>query len=116
MSRFYFFTDPALLDAQLAGQAFGPAGTSAGKDLFRVTDLHTSSSNDIPAFVICDGLVCAQLDAEGTLSLILKPIEQPQFDFPFISYIIYKGIDPNSILTGGNAGANGTLDTSKANI
>jgi len=114
MSNFYFFTDPGLLDSQVAGQTFGPAGASAGKDQFRVTDMHTSSSADMPAFAICDGLICAQADVNGTLSLILKPIEQPPFDFPFISYIIYKGIDPNSLLTNGNAGPGGTIDTSTA--
>ena len=114
MSKFYFFTDPSLLDPQTDQQAFGPAGTSGGKDLFRVTDLHTSSSADVPAFAICDGLICAQADAGGTLSLILKPIVQPPFDFPFISYIIYKGIDPESLLVGGDAGPSGTIDTSKA--
>jgi hypothetical protein len=115
MANFFFFTDPTLLDAQLPSQAFGPAGTSASKDLFRITDVHTSTSTDVPAFAICDGLVCGQVDAGGTLSLILKPIEQPPFDFPFISYIIYKGIDPNSLLTNGNAGPGGMIDTSKAN-
>lgn len=110
-AKFFFFTDPGLLAPQTAAQAFGPAGTSGGKDLFRVTDLHTSSSTDIPAFAICDGLVCVQADSSGTLSIILKPIEQPPFDFPFISYIIYKGIDPASLLTNGDAGP---IDTSKA--
>ena len=96
MANFYFFTDPTLLNAQVAGQSFGPAG-----DQFRVTDVHTSSSAaDIPAFAICDGRICAQADAGGTLSLILKPSEQPPFAFPFISYIIYKGIDPTSLLNG----------------
>jgi hypothetical protein len=117
MPKFYFFTDPSLLAGQTDQQAFGPAGVSGGKDQFRVTDLHQrkiGSTDDVPAFAICDGLICAQTDVGGTLSLILKPIEQPPFDFPFISYIIYKGIDPSSLLTNGNAGPSGTIDTSKA--
>jgi hypothetical protein len=114
-AKFYFFTDPALLDPQTASQAYGPAGTSGGKDLFRATDLHTSSSA-APVFAICDGTICAQKDTIGTLSLILKPSQQPPFDFPFISYIIYKGIDPASLLVGGNADTGGTLDISKENI
>jgi hypothetical protein len=114
VSKFFFFTDPALLDSQTATQAFGPAGTLAGKDRFRVTDLHSSSSTDIPAFAVCDGLICAQTDDTGTISLVLKPTEQPPFDFPFISYIIYKGLDRNSLLTNGNAGSGGTVDTSMA--
>jgi hypothetical protein len=116
MSDFYFFTDPELLDAQVAGQAFGPAGAAAGKDRFRVTDLHTSLSTDVPAFALCDGLICAQADVGGTLSLILKPTEQPAMDFPFISYVIYKGIDPNSLLTNGDAGPGGTIDTTQASV
>jgi hypothetical protein len=101
MAKFFFFTDPNLFDAQLANQAFGPAGTSASKDQFRVTDIHSSSSAaDIPAFAICDGRICVQADAGGTLSLILKPDQQPPFAFPFISYVIYKGIDPASLLNG----------------
>lgn len=116
-TKFYFFTDPTLLEPQTAAQAHGPAGISGSKDRFRVTDLHQRSSGstaDVPAFAICDGLLCAQADAGGTLSLILKPIEQPPFDFPFISYIIYKGIDPASLLISGNAGSGGKIDTSKA--
>jgi hypothetical protein len=112
-AKFYFFTDPALLQAQALGQAYGPVGTSG--DLFRATDLHTSSTA-APVFAMCDGTICAQKDTTGTLSLILKPSQQPPFDFPFISYIIYKGIDPASLLTAGNADTGGTLDISKANV
>jgi hypothetical protein len=108
MAKFFFFTDPGLLDAQLASQAFGPAGTSAGKDLFRITDVHASTSTDVPAFAICDGLVCAQADDQGTLTLILKPSVQPPFDFPAISYILYKGIDPLSLLA-----ADGKIDSTQ---
>jgi len=107
-AKFYFFTDPSLLEPQTPQQAFGPAGNSGGKDLFRVTDLHTSSSTDIPAFAICDGLLCAQEDGQGTLTLILKPSQQPPFDFPAISYILYKGVDPASLLA-----SDGTIDTSQ---
>lgn len=109
MSKFFFFTDPGLLDSQTAAQAFGPAGTSGGKDQFRVTDVHTSSSTDIPAFAICDGLVCAQTDDHGMLTLILKPSQQPSFNFPAISYILYKGIDPASLIA-----SDGTIDTGQA--
>jgi hypothetical protein len=108
MSKFYFFTDPALLDSQVAAQAFGPMGASAGKDLFRVTDLHTSSFTTVPAIAICDGFVCAQTDDQGMLTLILKPSVQPPFDFPAISYILYKGIDPASLLA-----ADGTIDSAQ---
>ena len=102
MSNFYFFTDPNQLDTQLALHAFGPAGPVDGKDQFRITDVHTSTSASLPAFAICDGLVCAQTDDQGMLTLILKPSCQPPFDFPTISYILYKGIDPSSLLVGSN--------------
>ena len=100
MSKFFFFTDPSLLDSQTAAQAFGPAGTSGGKDQFRVTDVHTSSSADVPAFAICDGVLCAQEDDQGRLTLILKPSQAPPFESPVVSYFIYKGVDKTSLLNG----------------
>jgi len=45
MSKFYFFTDLDLLSAQTAAGAFGPAGTSGGKDSYQVTSLHTASAD-----------------------------------------------------------------------
>lgn len=100
MSNFYFFTDPGLLASQGAAQAFGPAGASAGKDQFRVTDVHTSTSTEVPAFAICDGVLCAQEDGQGTLTLILKPSQAPPFESPVVSYFIYKGVDKTSLLNG----------------
>jgi hypothetical protein len=97
-AKFFFFTDPALLAPQTAAQAFGPAGTSGGKDQFRVTDLHTSASTDIPAFAVCDGILCAQEDAQGTLTVILKPSQTPPFESPVVSYFIYKGVAKSSLL------------------
>lgn len=95
----FFFTDPGLLAPQMSGQAFGPVDATH----YRVTDLHTRASAATqrpPAIAMCDGMVCAQYDAAGTLSLILKPSQAPPFDFPPISYIIYKGIAPASLLDG----------------
>lgn len=100
MSNFYFFTDPALLNSQGAAQAFGPAGVLAAKDQFHVTDLHTSSAADIPAVAICDGVLCAQEDDQGTLTLILKPSQAPPFEAPVVSYFIYKGVAKTSLLNG----------------
>lgn len=40
--------------------------------------------------------------------MILKPSVQPPFDFPAISYILYKGIDPASLLA-----ADGTIDSAQ---
>jgi hypothetical protein len=96
--RFYFFTDPALLDVQVAGQAFGPAGRSGGEDQFRITDIHTSSSGDMPAVAICEGILCAQEDGSGTLTLILRPSQAPPFESPVVSYFIYKGVAKSSLL------------------
>jgi hypothetical protein len=116
-SKFYFFTDPALLGVQATtGEAYGPSGTSGGKDGFRVTDLHQrkiGSTDDVPAFAICNGLVCAQAvpatpGHAATLNLILRPLQQPPFDFPYVEYLIYRGIDPASFLD-----AAGNLDLSK---
>jgi hypothetical protein len=89
-AKFFFFTDPSLLDPQTAAQAFGPAGTADGKDQFRVTDLHTSSAADIPAVAICDGILCAQEDTQGTLTLILKPSETPPFESAVVSSFIRR--------------------------
>jgi len=100
MANFFFFTDPSLLDAQLASQAFGPAGTSAGKDLFRITDVHTSTSTNLPAVAICDGVLCAQEDDQGALTLILKPSQTPPFEPPVVSYFIHKGVAKTSLLNG----------------
>jgi hypothetical protein len=106
-SKFYFFTDPTLLEPQTAQQAYGHAGTSAaGKDQFGVTDLHqrkSGSTDNVPAFAVCNGLLCAQAipappGHSATLNLILRPLEQPPFDFPYVEYVIYRGIDPNSLL------------------
>jgi hypothetical protein len=110
VSKFYFFTDPSLLDAQLPAQAFGPAGTSAGNDEFRITDLHTSSSTGVPAIAICDGVLCAQEDDQGGLTLILKPSETPPFESPVVSYFSYKGVAKTSLLNGDQI-----LDESAAN-
>jgi hypothetical protein len=112
-TKFFFFTDPTLLNTQAIDRSFGPAGTTSTDDQFRITDLHTASAA-APSFAICDGLICAQKDGQGTLTLVLKPTQQPPFDFPFISYVLYKGIDPSSLLVSGNAEAGGTIDVSKA--
>jgi hypothetical protein len=96
--KFYFFTDPALLAQQTPAQAYGPQGYANGKDVFQTTDIHVASST-APAFAICDGLIAAQLDNSGTMTIVLKPSAQPPFEFPFISYFIYKGIDPVSLLS-----------------
>ncbi|MEA3051462.1 MAG: hypothetical protein QOG72_365 [Sphingomonadales bacterium] len=99
MAKFCFFTDPTKLAPQQASEAFGAMPPADGNDRYRVSDLH-SAVGTAPVVAICDGLLCAQRDESGTLSLVLKPIEQPPFDFPAIAYFIYKGVDPASLLAG----------------
>lgn len=57
--------------------------------------------------------MCAQRDDEGTLTLILEPSQQPTYDFPAISYFLYKGVEPASILT--NDGTNAETSHAGAN-
>ncbi len=99
---FWFFTDYKSLANQAPADAFGPVAGSATQ--FRVTDGHTSKTG-LPgparAYAICQGLVRARVDSGGGVTLVLKPTQQPPFDFPFISYFLYKGIDPASLLQGG---------------
>jgi hypothetical protein len=102
-AKFFFFTDPALLQAQpdlpAPGQlAYGPAVPSGGKDQFRITDRHNFASSGAPVVAICDGVLCAQKDDQGALTLILKPSQAPPFESPVVSYFIYKGIDKGSLL------------------
>lgn len=101
MADFFFFTDIDLLNEQQQNQAFGPAGTSGGTDVFNVTSKHTATAN-ANAYAICKGIVCIQNDTANTnlVNLILKPIDQPGFDFPRIKYIIYRGILKEELITG----------------
>lgn len=96
MAKFCFFTDPAKLAAQQPAQAFG----AISADQFNVTDLHTAAGDAI-AVAVCDGQLRVQEDGSGKLTLILKPDGQPPFDFPFVSYFLYKGVEPSSLLSGG---------------
>src|SRR6185369_14755698 len=108
MPRFYFFTEIDRLANQAPNDAFGPV-IGFTDTQFRVTSIHRAAAGKTPrAFAVCDGLVCAQTDDQGTLTLILKPSVQPPFDFPAISYILYKGIDPSSLLA-----ADGKIDVTQ---
>lgn len=59
MSKFHFFTDYDLLNAQTSSQAFGPAGVAniggTDYDQYRVTSLQTASATP-KAYSICDGM------------------------------------------------------------
>src|SRR5580698_4113547 len=103
-ANFYFFTD-STLDPQTSTQVYGPAGTSSGKDGFRVTDLHTSTAA-VNAYAICRGRLCVQAVRNSTnpnviqsLNLILQPFDKPPFDFPHVEYFIYRNIQFGSLVT-----------------
>jgi hypothetical protein len=107
LAKFWFFTDADRLAAQDPAQAFGPVGGNEATQ-FRVTDLHKAvdpspaALADQPrAYAICEGLLRAQEDGNGGLTLILKPTGPPPFEFPSIAYFLYKGIDLRSLLDGG---------------
>lgn len=107
--KFCFFTEPAKLAAQASDGAFGPLPPLAGDDRFRVTHWHDASAPGAPAVAICDGILCAQEDGSGSLTLILKPSQTPPFEAPVVSYFIYKGVDKASMLNG-----NSVLDENAA--
>jgi hypothetical protein len=99
-ARFCFFTDPGKLAEQSAASAFGPLAADQGKDRFRITHRHETVAAGAPAIAVCDGILCAQTEISGALTLILKPSQTPPFEAPVVSYFIYKGIDPASLLNG----------------
>lgn len=101
MADFFFFTDIDLLSSQTASQAYGPAGTSGGNELFRVTSLHSATGSP-KAYAMCDGMVCIQQDQSNSsiVNLILKPTQSPDINCPVIKYVLYKGILKSSLLDG----------------
>lgn len=115
MADFFFFTDVDLLNSQTADQAYGPAGTVSGKDRFRVTSVHTATGTP-KAYAVCDGVVCIQQDSENAnvVNLILKPNQQPSINCSRIKYIIYKGINKESLLDGDNILVNIENDLTKS--
>ena len=102
MANFHFFTDPTKLADQLPEEAFGPAGAVDGKDRFRVTDVHKGLGVTAPAYAVCHGHIRVQAVYKGddidSLTLILRPLKQPPFEFPYVEYYIYRGLRPSSLL------------------
>jgi hypothetical protein len=100
-NKFHFFTDFNLLQAQVANQSFGPAGNNGTEDEYRVTSLHQTSAQ-AKAYAVCDGIICAQVDANNSnlLNIILKPMQQPPLNFVPVKYYIYKGIEKSSLING----------------
>lgn len=116
MADFYFFTEPDKLNNQSANEAFGPAGSLSGKDRFRITSLHSSSSSSA-AYAICDGTVCVQQDRNNTnlINIVLRPNQQPDINIPYLSFIIYKGVLKSSLFDGaGNVLNDQTNDLTKS--
>ena len=110
--KFCFFTDPTMLGTQADTDAFGPAAALV-KDRFRVTDTHQASG--AKAYAVCRGQICFQ-SVGGRLNLVLRPLVQPPFDFPYVEYFIYRGLRANSLLDAdgwldlGNEGSGASLN------
>ena len=90
---YYFFTELDKLNDQNTngnGEAYGPTSVANGKDRFRVTSTHKVST-DAKVIAVCKGtiLVQEQNGNSDLLNIILKPFEQPPFEFPKIKYFIY---------------------------
>lgn len=98
--KFWFFTDPDFLELQTPANAFGPAGVQGAENVFRVTHRHEATASAGPAIAVCDGILCAQSDGAGGLTLILKPTKTPPFEMPVVDYFIYRGISPSSFSNG----------------
>jgi len=115
MADFFFFTDIDLLNDQQQNQAFGPAGTSGGSDVFNVTSKHTATA-DSQAYAICKGVVFIQdvIGNSDLVNLILKPIDQPGIDFPKIKYFIYRGILKSQLINGSDIAAKSTNDLTQS--
>ncbi|MDP3929839.1 MAG: hypothetical protein Q8R57_12520, partial [Bacteroidota bacterium] len=103
---YYFFTEIDKLNDQNAagnGEAYGPTTAVGGKDRFRVTSTHKVSA-DAKVIAVCKGTILVQ-EQDGNsdlLNIILKPFEQPPFEFPKIKYFIYRGVKKSSIVSGTN--------------
>ena len=116
-NNYYFFTDTNLLVAQTTG-AYGPIpkGTLTDPDEYRVTSLHTASSNPT-AYAACDAIVCVQRIPATTpplVNIILKPLVQPALNFAPVKYIIYKQILASSLINGTDIAASSNNDLTKA--
>ena len=122
---FYFFTDTNLIStstlrsADPGSGAFGPAGTVAGKDQYRVSSIHKATANPT-AYAVCEGIVFAQrIPTSSTttpklLNLILKPLVQPGPNFAPVKYFIYKGILEDSLISGSQMAPRTTNDLTSA--
>ena len=98
MKNHHFFTDVASLSAQ-TGPSFGPVSTT----VYRV-DRPVLVAEDAIAYAPVNARVLAQWNDQGHLNIIMQPLVIDPV-FSNISFIIYKNIDPSSLLSGNNIAA-----------
>ena len=97
MADFFFFTDVESIVNQDNGDNFGPFSDTEYKvDSFIKVEVNSK------AYAICDSQILVQFNSDNSLNIILRPTSQPDFNIGNISFIIYKGIDPNSLIDGVN--------------
>ena len=111
---FYFFAELDKLNNQNTsgnGEAYGPISAASGKDRFRVTSTHKVSA-DAKVIAVCKGtiLVQEQTGSSDLVNIILKPFEQPPFEFPKIKYFIYRGVKKSSLISGSTLVGKNTSD------
>lgn len=113
MANFCFFTDHTLLNSQV-NKPFGPTAANPNTE-YRIQNLHSGTS-PLPVFAITQGEILVQEVITNPLlvNIVLKPGVQPDFDFPKIEYIIYKGVLKSSLINGAEIAAEGTNDLTES--
>lgn len=105
MRKFYFFSSLSEIVGPDPNREYGPRDQPL-EDQFATSQFLTASASDpAKAIAVCNGQIIFQDAGNGLFNLILRPHVQPPFDFPEISYFIYRGIKPESLI------ANGGLST-----
>jgi len=97
MADFFFFTDVESIVSQDVADRFGPIS-----DFEYRADTKFNVSSNSKAYAVCDSFVLVQRDSSSGINIILKPVVQPDFNIGQIAYFIYRGIDPNSLVSGSN--------------
>ena len=111
MAKFCFFTYHTLLHTQV-DKPFGPVVANPNT-AYRLQNLHSGSS-PLPAFAITQGEILVQEVSASLVNIVLKPGIQPDFDFPKIEYIIYKGVLKSSLINGTEVASEGTNDLTRS--
>lgn len=97
MATIHFFTNPTLLQAQSAGQKYGPVQGSETSQ-YRVTS-GFSASAPVKAYAVCNGKIFAQ-EVNGNINIVLRPTQQPTGICAPVKYYIYKGLMKDSLVAG----------------